>query len=204
MRRSVQLDPIFQKIVSLHFLSFSEETCKSIPKKCDAFISQNITQYFTVVQDRIEHEKETDDSVTLVRALDKFCRKLQTANVLTPRLDFARYCTRNLRYISPSLPLISKLHFCSTSTEIVIKAVRRQCRLHLNALKNYFNEALSNVKQTLSSSRPSLIATSRLDADSNTEKSYENLFTEFLATLVTNVVEKIKGILQDLMVRRKT
>lgn len=59
-------------------------------EKCDTFISENMNQYFTVVQNRIEQEKEVADSVTLVRALDKFCRKLQTANVLTPRLDFAR------------------------------------------------------------------------------------------------------------------
>ena len=59
-------------------------------KKCDVFILQNMNQYFTVVQNRIEQEKESDDSVTLVRALDKFCRKLQAANVLTPHLDFGR------------------------------------------------------------------------------------------------------------------
>lgn len=48
-------------------------------------------KYFAVIQNRIESEKEADDSAVLVRALDKFCRKLQTANVLTPRLDFTTY-----------------------------------------------------------------------------------------------------------------
>lgn len=56
--------------------------------KCDEFISENMNQYFTVVQNRIECEKEADDSAILVKALDKFCRKLLTANILSPRTDF--------------------------------------------------------------------------------------------------------------------
>lgn len=46
-------------------------------------------QYFVVIQNRIESEKEADDSAIIVKALDKFCRKLQTANVLTPHSNFA-------------------------------------------------------------------------------------------------------------------
>lgn len=45
-------------------------------------------KYFEVMQTRIESENEIEDSAVLVKALDKFCRKLQTANILTPRNDF--------------------------------------------------------------------------------------------------------------------
>lgn len=89
--------------------------------------------------------------------------------------------------------------FFRISTEIVLKAARRQCRLHLNVLKAYFSESLSNVKQTLSSSKP-LSAINVKTELGGSEKSYEGLFSEFLVQLVVNVVEKIKGILQDLMV----
>lgn len=93
-------------------------------------------------------------------------------------------------------PLIFRI-----STEIVLKAARRQCRLHLNVLKAYFSESLSNVKQTLSSSKPLSVINVKSELGSS-EKSYESLFSEFLIQLVANVVEKIKGILQDLMVHR--
>lgn len=157
--------------------SISELTSNILSQKCYEFISRNMEKYFAVIQNRIESEKEADDSAVLVRALDKFCRKLQTANVLTPRLDFT-----------------------TTSTEIVIKAVRRQCKLRLNSLKSFFNEMLFSIKETLNSSKPSLVNITKPDLNSISEKSYESLFSEFLNLLVGHVVEKIKGILQDLMV----
>lgn len=95
-------------------------------------------------------------------------------------------------------PLISRI-----STEIVLKAARRQCRLHLNVLKSYFSESLSNVKQSLNSSKPLSVINVKSELGGS-EKSYESLFSEFLVQLVANVVEKIKGILQDLMVIRLT
>lgn len=83
----------------------------------------------------------------------------------------------------------------------MIKAARRQCRLHLNALKIYFSESLANVKQTLATSKSLLAPNVKIESSSSSERTYESLFSEFLTSLVTNVVEKIKGILQDLMVR---
>lgn len=65
-----------------------ENISKILITKCDDVIAENMEQYFTVIQNRIENEKEADDSVIIVKALDKFCRKLQTANVLTPHSNF--------------------------------------------------------------------------------------------------------------------
>lgn len=78
-------------LATMYFFFFSEFTSNILSQKCYEFISRNMEKYFAVIQNRIESEKEADDSVILVRALDKFCRKLQTANVLTPRLDFTTY-----------------------------------------------------------------------------------------------------------------
>ncbi|XP_065212386.1 vacuolar protein sorting-associated protein 51 homolog [Planococcus citri] len=154
-----------------------EDISKILTTKCDDVVAENMDQYFVVIQNRIESEKEADDSAIIVKALDKFCRKLQTANVLTPHSNFA-----------------------SAGTEIVIKAARRQCRLHLNALKIYFSESIANVKQTLATSKSLLAPNVKTESNSSSERTYESLFSEFLTCLVTNVIEKIKGILQDLMV----
>ncbi len=67
---------------------FRENIKKRLIDKCDFFISENMDQYFIVIQNRIESGKEAEDSAILVKALDKFCRKLQTASILTPRADF--------------------------------------------------------------------------------------------------------------------
>lgn len=58
---------------------------------------------------------------------------------------------------------------------------------------------LFSIKETLNSSKPSLVNITKPDLNSISEKSYESLFSEFLNLLVGHVVEKIKGILQDLM-----
>lgn len=71
------------------FTYFREEVSKFLIEKCDAFVMGNMKKYFTLVQNRIELEKEVEDSATLVKALNKFYRKLQTAKVFTPRADFS-------------------------------------------------------------------------------------------------------------------
>lgn len=70
------------------FSDSREKIKKFLQSELDVFISQNMEKYFEVVQNRIESESEIEDSAVLVKALDKFCKKLQTANILTPRNDF--------------------------------------------------------------------------------------------------------------------
>lgn len=77
--------------------------------------------------------------------------------------------------------------FFSTGTEIVINAGRKQCKAHLQSLKVHFADNLIKVRQNL--------ATTKL----NQEESASNL-NELLTSLIMSIVEKIKGILQDLLV----
>lgn len=75
---------------------------------------------------------------------------------------------------------------------MIIRSGRRQCRYHLHVLKFYLTESLSRVRQTLAS--PKLITAS------SSEVSNSGLTTELLTQLVLAVVEKVKRVLEDLMV----
>ena len=78
---------------------------------------------------------------------------------------------------------------CRTGTEIVLRAGRRQCRYHLQILKAHFADALTQVRQSLAA--PKVISQ---DGDGCTSLS------ELLTSLVLATVEKVKGVLQDLLV----
>lgn len=70
----------------------------------------------------------------------------------------------------------------------MINAGRKQCKAHLQVLKMHFADSLSKVRQHLST--PKLITQ---------EESSKNL-TDLLNSLLFSIVEKIKGVLQDLVV----
>lgn len=78
--------------------------------------------------------------------------------------------------------------FCSVASEIVINAGRKQCKAHLQILKMHFADSLTKIRQTLTT--PKLITQ---------EETSKNL-NELLNSLVITVVEKVKGVLQDLVV----
>lgn len=56
------------------------------------FVLRNMEHYFSLVGKRVEHEQEggSGDTVVLVRALDRFHRRLQAMNTLFSDTDFAR------------------------------------------------------------------------------------------------------------------
>lgn len=76
----------------------------------------------------------------------------------------------------------------STATEIVNNAGRKQCKAHLQILKIHLSDLLTKTRQNLTT--PKLISQ---------EESSKTL-NELLNSLVVTVVEKIKGVLQDLVV----
>ncbi|KAK7872847.1 hypothetical protein R5R35_006718 [Gryllus longicercus] len=130
------------------------------------FVLHNMERYFNIVSCRVEKEQDIGDTVVLVRALDRFHRRLQAMKTLFSDTDFAR-----------------------TGTDIVLKAGYRQCRSHLQALKTHFSDTLTCVRQSLAA--PKLVSQ---DGDNSS-----SLF-ELLSSLVISTVEKVKGVLQDLLV----
>ncbi|RZC32351.1 vacuolar protein sorting-associated protein 51 -like [Asbolus verrucosus] len=84
--------------------------------------------------------------------------------------------------------LCRDIDFSLTATDIVINAGRKQCKAHLQILKMHFADSLTKVRQHLTT--PKLISQ---------EDSSKNL-SELLNSLIVTIVEKIKGVLQDLVV----
>lgn len=70
----------------------------------------------------------------------------------------------------------------------MINAGRKQCKAHLQILKMHFADLLTKVRQNLTT--PKLISQ---------EESSKNL-NELLSSMLVTIVEKIKGVLQDLVV----
>lgn len=75
--------------------------------------------------------------------------------------------------------------FYRTGTNIVINAGRKQCRNHLDILKGHLNETLVKVKQILTN---------------KVSQEGDNNLAELQVLLIMPIIEKIKGVLQDLLV----
>ena len=73
----------------------------------------------------------------------------------------------------------------STGIDLIIHSVHLICQSHYKVLKDSFNDSLSSVRLTL--------VTSKNDGSSSS-------LIELTSTLYVNTIEKVKGVLQDLMV----
>ncbi|XP_045475583.1 vacuolar protein sorting-associated protein 51 homolog [Harmonia axyridis] len=82
--------------------------------------------------------------------------------------------------------LYPNVDFVSPATDVVVNAGRKQCKAHLQVLKMHFNDSLTKVRQCLTT--PKLV---------NDEDVSKNL-TELLNSVIQTIVEKVKGVLQDL------
>lgn len=53
------------------------------------FVLQNMEQYFTLIRNKVDLEQDVGDTGVLVKALDRFHRRLQAMNTLCRNVDFA-------------------------------------------------------------------------------------------------------------------
>ncbi|KAF3421725.1 hypothetical protein E2986_08754 [Frieseomelitta varia] len=138
---------------------FTDDFDTKATARLNSYIMKNMKKYFDLIGKRVENVADTS---ILVKALDKFHRRLQAMNMLCKDTDFAR-----------------------TGTNIVINAGRKQCRNHLDNLKSHLSETLVKVRQILTT---------------KTSQEGDNSLAELQALLIMPVIEKIKGVLQDLLV----
>lgn len=108
----------------------SEDLDLVASKKLVTFVHMLMEIYFNAVQERVQLEKETGDNTILVRALDRFHRRLQAMNKLLPDTDFSR-----------------------AGTNIVAVAARDRVTHYLDSLKQHFTDCLTDIRQTLASPR---------------------------------------------------
>lgn len=54
------------------------------------FIQDNMERYLSLVQSRVEREQDGGDTAVLVRALDRFHRRIQASSAIFPQSDFLK------------------------------------------------------------------------------------------------------------------
>uniref|UniRef100_A0A6Q2X0U6 Vacuolar protein sorting-associated protein 51 homolog n=1 Tax=Esox lucius TaxID=8010 RepID=A0A6Q2X0U6_ESOLU len=113
---------------------------KNIPQmavgKLHAFVDSLAARYFSLVERRIQEEKSVGDNSLLVRALDRFHRRLQAVAKLLP---------------GSAVP--------SQGTEIVVRAARERVKQYLAALQSFYLDSLTDVRQALAAPRlPELLS----------------------------------------------
>lgn len=116
----------------LHHLPLKDESgSNSIPlMKLETFVDSLMRSYFTCMQIRIYHEKESCDNAIFVRALDRFYRRIQAINKLLRNNDFT-----------------------VKAIEIISQASQDHCSYHLQKLKDRFSESIINVRQSIATPR---------------------------------------------------
>ncbi|XP_036380579.1 vacuolar protein sorting-associated protein 51 homolog [Megalops cyprinoides] len=154
---------------------------KNIPQmasgKLHSFVDALAARYFTLVERRIQEEKGVGDNSLLVRALDRFHRRLQAVSKLLPG--------------SP-VP--------SQGTEIVVRAARERIRQYLAALQSFYMDSLTDVRQALAAPRLSVggagvAGSGGLLAGAASVKDAPPSLPDLLSSLSASILNQIKSVL---------
>uniref|UniRef100_A0A3B4Y3K3 Vacuolar protein sorting-associated protein 51 homolog n=1 Tax=Seriola lalandi dorsalis TaxID=1841481 RepID=A0A3B4Y3K3_SERLL len=101
------------------------------------FVDDLAARYFSLVERRIQEEKGVGDNSLLVRALDRFHRRLQAVAKLLP---------------GSAVP--------NKGTEIVVRAATERVKQYLSALQSFYMDSLTDVRQALATPRLSVAGAS--------------------------------------------
>ncbi|XP_077447933.1 vacuolar protein sorting-associated protein 51 homolog [Stigmatopora argus] len=138
------------------------------------FVNDLAARYFSLVERRIQEEKGVADNSLLVRALDRFHRRLQAVTKLLP---------------GSSVP--------TRGTDIVIRAATERVKQYLAALQTFYVDSLTDVRQALATPRLSLAAPgagSRLSGPASGREAPSGL-PELLSSLSASILNQIKSVL---------
>ncbi|XP_077596604.1 vacuolar protein sorting-associated protein 51 homolog [Stigmatopora nigra] len=140
-----------------------------------AFVNDLAARYFSLVERRIQEEKGVADNSLLVRALDRFHRRLQAVTKLLP---------------GSSVP--------TRGTEIVIRAATERVKQYLAALQSFYVDSLTDVRQALATPRLSPLPTpgagSHLSGPASGREAPSGL-PELLSSLSASILNQIKSVL---------
>lgn len=156
-----------------------ELASKNIPEmangKLHSFVDALATRYFSLVERRIQEEKGVGDNSLLVRALDRFHRRLQAISKLLP---------------GSAVP--------SQGTEIVVQAARERIKQYLSALQSFYLDSLTDVRQALAAPRLSVAGGTSsgalLGGGTSGKDALPNL-PELLASFSASILNQIKSVL---------
>uniref|UniRef100_A0A8C2KC32 Vacuolar protein sorting-associated protein 51 homolog n=1 Tax=Cyprinus carpio TaxID=7962 RepID=A0A8C2KC32_CYPCA len=152
-----------------------ELASKNIPEmangKLHVFVDTLAARYFSLVERRIQEEKGVSDNSLLVRALDRFHRRLQAISKLLP---------------GSAVP--------SQGTEIVVRAARERIKQYLSALQTFYHDSLTDVRQVLAAPRQSAGGAS-VSGGGATSKDATPSLPELLTSLSNFILNQLKSVL---------
>lgn len=152
-----------------------ELATKNIPQmangKLHVFVDDLAARYFSLVERRIQEEKGVGDNSLLVRALDRFHRRLQAVAKLLP---------------GSSVP--------NQGTEIVIRAANERVKQYLSALQSFYMDSLTDVRQALATPRLSVTGGSSVSGPVSSRDNPSSL-PELLSSLSGSILNQIKSVL---------
>uniref|UniRef100_A0A1A8D584 Vacuolar protein sorting-associated protein 51 homolog n=1 Tax=Nothobranchius kadleci TaxID=1051664 RepID=A0A1A8D584_NOTKA len=153
-----------------------ELASKNIPQmangKLHTFVDDLTTRYFSLVERRIQEEKGVSDNSLLVRALDRFHRRLQAVSKLLP---------------GSAVP--------NRGTEIVIRAATERVKQYLCALQNFYMDSLTDVRQALATPRLSVAGGAAHLGGPVTGRDAPASLPELLSSLSASILNQIKSVL---------
>ncbi|XP_026075598.1 vacuolar protein sorting-associated protein 51 homolog [Carassius auratus] len=152
-----------------------EFASKNIPEmangKLHVFVDTLAARYFSLVERRIQEEKGVSDNSLLVRALDRFHRRLQAISKLLP---------------GSAVP--------SHGTEIVVRAARERIKQYLSALQTFYHDSLTDVRQALAAPRLAVGGASASGGGASSKDDTPSL-PELLASLSNFILNQLKSVL---------
>lgn len=153
-----------------------ELASKNIPQmasgKLQAFVDDLVARYFSLVERRIQEEKGVGDNSLLVRALDRFHRRLQAVAKLLP---------------GSAVP--------NRGTEIVIRAATERVKQYLSALQSFYMDSLTDVRQALAMPRLSVAGTGAHLGGPAAGRDAPNSLPELLSSLSASILNQLKSVL---------
>ncbi len=156
-----------------------ELASKNIPQmansKLHAFVDDLAARYFSLVERRIQEEKGVADNSLLVRALDRFHRRLQAVAKLLP---------------GSAVP--------NQGTEIVIRAATERVKQYLAALQSFYMDSLTDVRQALATPRLSVAGASVAGGGAllgGPPRDAPTSLPELLSSLSASILNQIKSVL---------
>ncbi|XP_062870540.1 vacuolar protein sorting-associated protein 51 homolog [Trichomycterus rosablanca] len=154
-----------------------ELASKHIPQMANQKLHQSVDalagSYFSLVERRIQEEKGVGDNSLLVRALDRFHRRLQAISKLLPGSGVS-----------------------TRGTDIVVSAARERIRQYLSALQSFYMDSLTDVRQVLAAPRASVGgAAGALGGGGSASKDAPPTLPDLLNSLSVSILNQIKSVL---------
>ncbi|KAG7282715.1 hypothetical protein CRUP_017641 [Coryphaenoides rupestris] len=150
---------------------------KNIPQmasgKLHIFVDDLAARYFSIVERRIQEERGVGDNSLLVRALDRFHRRLQAVAKLLP---------------GSQVP--------ARGTEIVVRAATERVRQYLQALQSFYLDTLTDVRQALAAPRISMAGGAAVALGGGAGGlAPSGGLPDLLASLSASILNQIKSVL---------